>query len=345
MDGLKRTAAVCQNGAPFPAGAPPMFSLRLNASASLAVPAPAARDALEEALAGAVRQVNAWVLGKPAQIRLAFACVLAGGHLLIEDLPGTGKTLLARSLAATLGLQCRRIQFTADLMPSDVLGVSVFQPQAQAFEFHPGPVFTQILLADEINRAPPRTQSALLEAMAEAQVSMDGFTRALPNPFVVLATQNPLDQAGTFPLPAAQKDRFLFQIGLGYPDRASQIALMRGTRRLDLVERAPAPLLDASQVEQLRARARALQLSDALLEYACDLIEATREHPELTMGLSPRAGRALVEAGQALALLDGQAFVSPEHLQEAFVPLAVHRVEGDRPEQTVRAILAEVPVR
>lgn len=292
-------------------------------------PATPVEQGVRERLQAAQRQVNQMVLGKEKQVRLAFICLLTGGHLLLEDLPGTGKTILARSLAATLELDFKRVQFTSDLMPSDILGVSIYQPGLNAFELHHGPVFTNVLLADEINRASPRAQSALLEAMAEGQVSIDRTTLKLPHPFLVVATQNPVDLVGTFPLPSAQKDRFLFQVSMGYPDRASELALMRGQRRTEMLD-AGTPLchLKAEDVLSLRAQVRQVTFSDALLGFVYDLVTATRTNHELEVGLSPRASLALVEASQAMAFLEGRNYATPEDVQAVFLPLAVHRVLG-----------------
>lgn len=286
-------------------------------------------NGVEQSLKEALDQVNRLVLGKHEQVRLAFACLLAGGHLLLEDLPGTGKTVLARSLAATMDMDFRRIQFTSDLMPSDIVGVSVYQAKSDTFELHQGPVFTNIVLADEINRASPRTQSALLEAMAEGQVSVDRNTLKLPSPFMVIATQNPLDLTGTYPLPSAQKDRFLFQLSMGYPDRNSEISLMRGERRVDMLDQhVPKALLSAGKIIQLRQRVKCVKLSDAILNYAYALVVATRDHDGLSVGLSPRASLSLVEAAQAVAFISGRSFVIPEDIQETFAPLAIHRVKS-----------------
>ncbi|HEY5971361.1 MAG TPA: AAA family ATPase, partial [Pseudoxanthomonas sp.] len=220
-------------------------------------------DALEDALKAAQQQVNSLVLGKPHEVRLAFVALLSGGHILIEDLPGLGKTTLAHALAATLGLGFQRVQFTSDLLPADVLGVSVYDAQSRQFQFHPGPVFTHVLLADEINRAPPRTQSALLEAMAEHQVTLDGMTRPLPDPFFVIATQNPVDLSGTYPLPDSQLDRFLLRLTLGYPNAESERALLAGTDRRELIAQAM-PLLSSADVLSLRLAINEVHASDAL---------------------------------------------------------------------------------
>lgn len=282
-------------------------------------------DVARKRLDLAMESVNRVVVGKSQQVRMAFACLLAGGHLLIEDLPGTGKTILARTMGAVLGLTFQRVQFTSDLMPSDILGVSIYKQGTDQFELHKGPIFTQVLLADEINRASPRTQSALLEAMAEGRVSIDRETVCLPQPFMVIATQNPRDMAGTFPLPEAQRDRFLFQIDMGYPDRASEIALMRGERRNEMVEHLEG-VLTAQDIIHLRRKAQECVVSESLADYAYSLVLATRQHSAIEVGLSPRASLALIDAAKALALLNGRGYVIPEDVQAAFLPLAAHRV-------------------
>ncbi|NZA26916.1 MoxR family ATPase [Luteimonas sp. SJ-92] len=304
-------------------------------------------DDLLNALKAAQQQVNTLVLGKAQEVRLAFVALLSDGHLLIEDLPGLGKTTLAHSLAATLGLGFQRVQFTSDLLPSDIIGVSVYDAQSRKFEFHPGPVFAHVLLADEINRAPPRTQSALLEAMAEHQVSIDGSTHRLPEPFFVIATQNPLDLAGTYPLPDSQLDRFLLRLSLGYPGRDAERALLAGSDRRGLIAQAQ-PVLDAAQVVRLRQAARAVHASDALVDYVQALVERSRHHGGVRVGLSPRAGIALLHAARAYALLLGRRHVLPEDVQALFAAVASHRLvpeseAGDSP-ALAKAILHAVPV-
>jgi MoxR-like ATPase len=252
-------------------------------------------------------------------------CLLAGGHLLIEDLPGVGKTTLAHTLAHTFGLEFARVQFTADLMPGDLLGVTVYDRNTGAFAFHPGPVFTQVLLADEINRAPPKTQSALLEAMEERQVSIDGATRALPAPFFVIATQNPHDQRGTYALPESQLDRFLMCLSLGYPDAAAERALLLGEDRRALLARLPA-LLDTASLATLQRQAQAVHLAPALVDYVQRLLAATRDPRRFAEGLSPRAGLALLRAARAHALLQGRDYCSPEDVQIVLPAVAVHRL-------------------
>ncbi|MBB5015247.1 AAA family ATPase [Rehaibacterium terrae] len=286
---------------------------------------PIVADAARTALTGAIAQVNRLVLGKRREVALAFTCLLAGGHLLIEDLPGLGKTTLARALAATLGLDFQRMQFTSDLLPSDILGVSVYDQSAREFRFHPGPVFTQLLLADEINRAPPRTQSALLEAMAEHQVSIDGITHLLPQPFFVIATQNPVDLAGTFPLPDSQLDRFLLRLRLGYPDAEAEREMLAGEDRRELIAHT-LPMLTAEDVLALRAAVENIHASEALIAYVQALMAESRRHPGVRVGLSPRAGLALLRAARAHALLAGREHVLPEDVQALFVEVAAHRL-------------------
>jgi MoxR-like ATPase len=304
-------------------------------------------EGLRTSLRDALSQVNGLVLGKEREVRLAFVALLSDGHLLIEDLPGLGKTTLAHALAATLGLGFQRVQFTSDLLPSDIVGVSVFDAQARRFEFHPGPVFAHVLLADEINRAPPRTQSALLEAMAEHQVTVDGATHALPDPFFVIATQNPVDLSGTYPLPDSQLDRFLLRLTLGYPDEGAERALLAGADRRDLIARA-APLLQAADVPALRAAVAAVHASDALLDYVQALLTRSRQQPGVRVGLSPRAGIALLRAARAHALLLGRNHVLPEDVQALFPAVAAHRLladaDGGDPLDLARTILPAVPV-
>ena len=303
-------------------------------------------DAMRIALRDAQAQVNTLVLGKPQQVRLAFVALLADGHLLIEDLPGLGKTTLAHAMAATLGLGFQRVQFTSDLLPADILGVSVYEAQARRFEFHPGPVFTHVLLADEINRAPPRTQSALLEAMAEHQVSIDGETRKLPDPFLVIATQNPVDLAGTYPLPDSQLDRFLLRLALGYPDESAERALLAGSDRRDLIAQA-APLLDAQRVIALRRMVLEVHASEPLIAYVQALVGRSRKHPGVRVGLSPRAGLALLRAARAHALLLGRSHAIPEDVQALFAAVAEHRLVGEADTSTAtlaKQILHAVPV-
>jgi len=304
-------------------------------------------DALRQALLGAQAQVNTLVLGKAQEVRLAFVALLSDGHLLIEDLPGLGKTTLAHAMAATLGLGFQRVQFTSDLLPADILGVSVFDAQARRFEFHPGPIFAHVLLADEINRAPPRTQSALLEAMAEHQVTVDGTTHALPNPFFVIATQNPVDLAGTYPLPDSQLDRFLLRLTLGYPGEEAERALLAGTDRRAMIAQAQ-PMLGAGDVLALRTAAANVHAGDALVAYVQALLARSRRHPGVRVGLSPRAGLALLRAARAYALLLGREHAIPEDVQALFNAVASHRLVGDADagEGTAlaRAILHAVPV-
>ncbi len=289
------------------------------------------------------------ILGKERELRLALACLIARGHLLIEDVPGVGKTTLAHVLARLTGLQFQRIQFTSDLLPADILGVSIFDRGTSAFRFHPGPVFAQLILADEINRATPKTQSALLEAMEERQVTADGQTLALPEPFFVIATQNPAHQIGTFPLPESQLDRFLLRIRLGYPDRAAERALLMGEDRRELLERQPAVASPAALVE-LQHAAQRLHVSAALVDYVQALLATTRNSPELASGLSPRAGLGLIAAARAWALLDGRDHVLPDDVHTLFPHVAAHRLHlaGDgrpAPPATLVRLMQAVAVR
>ncbi len=279
------------------------------------------------------------ILGKPHQIRLAVCCLLARGHLLIEDLPGVGKTTLAYTLAKLLGLQYQRIQFTSDLLPADILGASIFEVENHRFTFHQGPIFNQMILADEINRATPKTQSALLEAMEEQQVSIEGTTYALPQPFFVIATQNPSFQAGTFPLPESQLDRFLMRIRLGYPDHAAERLLLAGQDRHRLIAQQPACITPA-QLEALQKAAAAIHTAPALLDYCQALIAFTRESSVYSYGLSPRGGLALLRAAKSWAFMDQRDAVIPEDLQAVLAAVAGHRLYADS--QDSAAIVAPI---
>lgn len=275
-----------------------------------------------EALLAALGEI---IVGKPEALRLAVTCLLARGHLLIEDLPGVGKTTLAHALAKAVGLDFRRVQFTSDLLPADVIGVSLLNRDTGRFEFHPGPVFTEVLLADEINRATPKAQSALLEAMEERQVTIDGATYSLPAPFFVVGTQNPAHQLGTFPLPESQLDRFLMQIELGYPAPADERALYAGSDRRMLVERL-APVMSADAMLKLQSLVPEVHLSEPLLDYVQALVMYTRRCGSFETGLSPRAGLALVRAARAHALLRGQGGVHPDDIHAVFPAIAAHRL-------------------
>jgi len=278
-----------------------------------------------------LQQLGRIVIGKEEPLKLALACMLARGHLLIEDIPGVGKSTLAQALAATLGLKYARVQFTSDLLPADVLGVSIFDTHAQAFRFHSGPIFNSIVLADEINRAPPKTQSALLEAMEERQVSQDGQTRLLPDPFFIIATQNPVEQVGAYPLPESQLDRFLMSIELGYPDAAAERELLAGGDRRAQIPRM-SPLADPPLLLAWQREAAAVHVSPALLDYVQALLAATRGNTGTgadagaRRGLSPRAGLLLLSAARAWALLSGRPMVLPEDVQAVFPAVAGHRL-------------------
>lgn len=271
------------------------------------------------------RQVGAVIVGKELQIRQALTCLLAGGHLLIEDVPGVGKTTLAQALAISLGLRFNRIQFTSDLLPADVNGIAIYTREQQGFVFHPGPIFTQVLLADEINRATPKTQSGLLEAMEERQVSADGVSHALPQPFFVIATQNPAHQIGTFPLPESQLDRFLMCLSLGYPDAAAERALLLGEDRRALLKTLPAAMT-AEQLAAAQQQLRQIHTSAALIDYVQALAAASRQNGLFAEGLSPRAALALLQAARAWAALEGRDHVLPEDVQAVLVPVCAHRL-------------------
>jgi MoxR-like ATPase len=271
-----------------------------------------------------VSAIESVILGKSTQVRLCLTCMLARGHLLIEDVPGVGKTTLAHTLAHVLGLEWTRVQFTSDMLPADIIGVSIFDRSTHAFQFRRGPIFTQLLLADEINRASPKAQSALLEAMEERQVTVDGHTYPLPEPFFVVATQNPHEQIGTYGLPESQLDRFLMRVSLGYPDPSSERRVLMQAERKEVLERTPS-VLDGEQVQVLQRAARSVHVSDALLDYVQSLI--ARSRVQMSLGLSPRAAQGLVRAAQAWALLGGEKAVLPEHVQAVFPAIAAHRLE------------------
>ena len=293
-----------------------------------------------------VALLNSILLGKDRQVRLALCTLLARGHLLIEDIPGMGKTTLSHALARALGLSYQRIQFTNDLLPADVLGFSIYDKQAGSLVFHPGPIFAQVVLADEINRASPRTQSALLEAMEERQVSIEGETRPLPRPFFVIATQNPLEQGGTYPLPESQLDRFLMRLRLGYPDPQAERALLEGEDRRSLTDKMQ-PRLSEADLATLQAAVDRVTTSPALLDYVQRLLEESRRMPGLVYGLSPRAGLGLVRAARAWALMDGRHHVLPDDIQAVFPAVAEHRLEqgeSGKSADRVRQLLSKVSV-
>ena len=304
---------------------------------------------MSNSLHNVIAQAEQVILGKPHQIRLALACLLARGHLLIEDLPGVGKTTLAHGLARSLGLQFQRIQFTSDMLPADILGVSVYQRDSGEFKFHSGPIFAQMILADEINRATPKTQSALLEAMEEQQVTIEGVTRPLPTPFFVIATQNPTYQIGTFSLPESQLDRFLMRIQLGYPDAQAERGLLSGVERREIVAKL-SPQMEAAELLALQQRVKEVFISPALLDYVQAILRYTRESARYVHGLSPRAGLSLLAAARAWALLDGRSAVIPEDVQAVLPGVASHRLQGVQDVQTsngdklTRELIEAVPI-
>jgi len=327
----RQTAAII---ALFPANSQPM-------------PLPRGNPRAQDICGRIVATASGIVLGKERQIRLALACLLARGHLLIEDLPGVGKTTLAHVLARLFGLDFQRIQFTSDLLPADVLGVSVFDRDSGSFRFHPGPIFSQVILADEVNRATPKAQSALLEAMEERQVTAEGATRPLPHPFFVIATQNPSHLVGTFPLPESQLDRFLMRIELGYPDRSAERELLVGADRRELAA-GLAPCATAEELEELQTAVRQVHAAPALIDYILALAEYSRRTPDFEAGMSPRAALALLAAARAWALLEGRAHVLPEDVQAVLPGVAGHRLRpatgNGRADDAAAALLEAVPL-
>jgi len=303
---------------------------------------------VKEKLTTLLNQLNTVIVGKPAQVQDCVACLLAGGHLLIEDVPGVGKTTLAHALSRSFGLQFSRVQFTADLMPSDLSGVSIYERQKESFVFHPGPLFAQVLLADEINRASPKTQSALLEAMEEKQVTIEGATRLLPLPFFVIATQNPHDQLGTYALPESQLDRFHMRISLGYPDRAAERELLKGADRRDMVDKLQA-VLTPQDLVALQSQVSQVHAAEPLLNYMQDLMAATRSGRWFLQGLSPRAGIAVMRAAKAQAFLNQRDYVAPDDIAAVLPQTAAHRLipvsnAGRGALEQVSAMLAAVPL-
>ena len=302
----------------------------------------------KEKLQALLNQLNTVIVGKSAQVQDCVACLLAGGHLLIEDVPGVGKTTLAHALSRSFGLHFSRVQFTADLMPSDLSGVSIYERQKESFVFHPGPIFAQVLLADEINRASPKTQSALLEAMEEKQVTVEGATRPLPVPFFVIATQNPHDQLGTYALPESQMDRFHMRISLGYPDRAAERELLKGSDRRDMVENLKA-VLTPQELLELQQQVSQVHAAEPLLNYLQDLMAASRSGRWFLQGLSPRAGIAVMRAAKAQAFLNGRNYVAPDDIAAVLPQTAAHRLipvsdAGRGAREQVRAMLDAVPL-
>lgn len=295
----------------------------------------------------AYQQLNQLILGKELQIKLSLTCLIANGHILLEDIPGMGKTVLSHSLAKVLGLEYNRVQFTNDLLPADLLGASIYQAQSQSFHFIQGPVFTQFLLADEINRATPKTQSALLEAMEEKQVSLEGETRPLPKPFFVIATQNPAEQIGTAPLPESQLDRFLMRIQMGYPVKAAELQILAGESRRKLVEQVSSQI-DAVELERYQLEASRVICSESVLDYLYELLQYSRESNHFVNGLSTRAGLALLNAAKAWAWLTGEEFLLPTHIQAVFPYVAGHRLQrisgSSSPLENGTLILEEVAV-
>ena len=306
----------------------------------------------QEVVQRILSSVESAVLGKPSTVRLCTVALLAGGHILLEDAPGLGKTSLARALARTLGCRFVRMQFTPDLLPSDILGASVYRPASGEFEFRQGPIFTNILLADEINRTTPRNQSALLEAMSERQVSVDGITYPLPTPFLVLATQNPYEFEGTYPLPENQLDRFMMCLSLGYPDRQAELEILNRHRAGQPVD-SLTPVTSAEEVQELQKQVQAVKVDSSLSEYMLDIVERTRNHPELTLGISTRGALTLYRAAQSMAYVQGRSYMIPDDIKQTALPVLAHRLvcrgvlsedHRQRGSQILRAILDSIAV-
>jgi len=315
---------------------------------STVIPAKERPEGRHSRLLEARAAVNNILLGKDEQVGLAFCCLLSRGHLLIEDVPGVGKTTLAHALARVIGSDYQRIQFTSDLLPADILGVSIYKREKDIFELHPGPIFSQVILADEVNRATPKTQSALLEGMAEGQVTIENDTHILPSPFFVMATQNPLDLVGTYPLPDSQLDRFLLSFSLGYPDPAAERELLVTEDRARLLDRTHS-MLTPADVKALQDDCENVHVSENLLDYVQALLKETRDERWFETGLSPRAGIALLRASRALAFLENREFVTPEDVKTVFPGLARHRLSptsgfSQSPEEQIRELLGQVPI-
>jgi len=304
---------------------------------------------IQKQLKQVITATNQVILGKENVVKLALSCLIAHGHLLIEDIPGVGKTTLAHVLAKTLGLSFHRIQFTSDLLPADILGVSVFNRDTGQFKFHPGPIFSHVILADEVNRATPRTQSALLEAMEENQVTIEGETRPLPVPFFVIATQNPSNQVGTFPLPESQLDRFMMRLQLGYPDNRAERDLLKGRNRRELLLEM-APVISPEQLLSIQKAADSIHVADALLDYLQDLLEYSRVDPAFSTGLSPRAGLAVLSCARAWALMHGHQHVLPEDIQAVLPSVINHRIYSNHasaessPTALAEALIKQIPI-
>ncbi len=290
------------------------------------------------------KNVSSVLLGKEQVLRWTIASVVAGGHVLLEDVPGVGKTTLALAMAKSLGLEFRRIQFTSDLLPGDIVGVSVYAAETGEFSFRPGPIFAGLVLADEINRTTPRTQSALLEAMSEGSVSVDDKTRALPEPFVVIATQNPLDHHGTYPLPESQLDRFLIRLGVGYPERSVERSILLDRRLTEPVEELEA-VMEANELGSLQRAAAQVQVDESVVDLIMAVVEATREHPRVRIGVSPRGALAAVRLVRAMALMDGRDYAIPDDALEIFVPCLAHRLSlksGHQDRATAEALIESI---